>query len=76
MKITMKINIANSNMLIKGWNWNIYNYIYGGLHRTCWAFSIAWIIYACQYNIAGPIKQILECSIFATLAPLCYSVSY
>lgn len=59
---------------LQGWDWPVYNLLYGGFHRTLWSLSIAWIIFACHTGLAGPISIILHCPLFAILAPLCYSV--
>ncbi|KHN76878.1 Nose resistant to fluoxetine protein 6 [Toxocara canis] len=58
---------------VQGWNWPIYNVIYGSIHRILWSLSIAWIIYACHYGFGGIINSFLSCSIFMLLSPLSYS---
>lgn len=58
---------------VQGWNWPIYNVIYGSMHRILWSFSIAWIIYACYFGFGGIINDILSWSIFTPISALSHS---
>ncbi|VDM97825.1 unnamed protein product, partial [Thelazia callipaeda] len=55
-------------------NCKIYYLLYGALHRTAFAVSIAWIIYACHNGYGGLINRFLSWEIFLPLSVLCYSV--
>uniref|UniRef100_A0A915PPK9 Acyltransferase 3 domain-containing protein n=1 Tax=Setaria digitata TaxID=48799 RepID=A0A915PPK9_9BILA len=59
---------------LQGWNWQAYHLFYGGFHRTIFALSMAWLIYACHMGIGGFINTILSIKIFIPLSSLCYSV--
>uniref|UniRef100_A0AAF5Q6L7 Acyltransferase n=2 Tax=Wuchereria bancrofti TaxID=6293 RepID=A0AAF5Q6L7_WUCBA len=59
---------------LQGWDWRIYHLFYGGFHRTIFALSMAWLIYACHTGSGGMINRILSMKLFIPLSSLCYSV--
>lgn len=52
---------------------NFANALWLSQHRNVWAFSIAWIIYACQASTGGIVKWFLELSIWQPLAKMSLS---
>ncbi|VDK50888.1 unnamed protein product [Anisakis simplex] len=58
---------------LQGWDWPIYHLVYGAIHRTVFALSMAWLIYACHTGIGGVINTILSMKILLPFSSLSYS---
>lgn len=52
----------------------IYFAFYQLLHRWCWAFCVAWIIYACCKGNGGIVNWILSFPLYRTFAKLSYGI--
>jgi peptidoglycan/LPS O-acetylase OafA/YrhL len=46
--------------------------IYGGLQRLGWSLVVGWILFACQYGLAGPVRRILGARFWRPLSNLTY----
>ncbi|CAB4030993.1 Hypothetical predicted protein [Paramuricea clavata] len=46
--------------------------VYGSLRWTIWSFSIIWLIFACHYNYAGPVKMLLAAKFWIPLSRINY----
>lgn len=45
---------------------------YYTFHRVGWSLSLAWVVIACQFNMAGPIKNFMEHGFWMPLGRLTY----
>lgn len=46
--------------------------VYGGLQRLGWSLVVGWILFACQYGYAGPVRQFLGSRFWRPLSNLTY----
>ncbi|KAI6171575.1 Nose resistant to fluoxetine protein 6 [Aphelenchoides bicaudatus] len=58
----------------QAYNWPIYHYVYGALHRTVFAASFGFLIYACQTERAQILNSVLGSRLLLPLSSLSYSV--
>ncbi|XP_028401905.1 nose resistant to fluoxetine protein 6-like [Dendronephthya gigantea] len=49
------------------------NIVYGSLRWTIWSFCISWLIFACHYNYAGPVKILLAAKFWIPLSRINYA---
>uniref|UniRef100_A0A0N5AH02 NRF domain-containing protein n=1 Tax=Syphacia muris TaxID=451379 RepID=A0A0N5AH02_9BILA len=49
------------------------NASYYAFHRIVWSLALAWVVYACEHNFAGPIKNFMELGMWKPLGRLTYS---
>lgn len=46
--------------------------IYGGMQRLGWSLVVGWILFACQYGYAGPVRRFLGSRFWRPLSNLTY----
>ncbi|MFH4984096.1 hypothetical protein AB6A40_010805 [Gnathostoma spinigerum] len=60
--------------VLQGWNWPLYYFFYGAVHRTAFALSGAWLIYACHTDNGGYLNRFLKAKFFIPLSSLSYNI--